>query len=100
MATTGRTENTALARWPISELLEREPYLFEFFQAIRLMSRIEPERQVVGRFNNPAAEVVRFAANPDVSFPASDDLEIMVLRGRRVVSDARSRAGRRKPRRR
>ena len=27
---------------------------------------------MVGRFNNPAAEVVRFAANPDVSFPASE----------------------------
>ena len=72
MATPGRSENTALARWPISDLLEQEPYLFEFFQAIRLMSRIEPERQVVGRFNNPSAEVVRFAANPDVSFPASE----------------------------
>ena len=72
MATSGRSENTALARWPIAELLEQEPYLFEFFQAIRLMARMEPQRQVVGRFNNPSAEVVRFAANPDVSFPASE----------------------------
>ena len=72
MATSGRSENTDLARWPIAELLEQEPYLFEFFQAIRLMARIDSQREVVGRFNNPSAEVVRFAANPDVSFPASE----------------------------
>ena len=72
MATPGRSENTAVARWPIADLLEGEPYLFEFFQAIRLMSRMAPERQVVGGFNNPASEVVRLASNPAVGFPASE----------------------------
>ena len=72
MATTGGPENTAVARWPIVELLDQEPYLFEFFQAIRLMARTEPQRHVVGRFSNPNSEIVRFAANPDVSFPASE----------------------------
>ena len=72
MATPGGSENTAVARWPIAELLEQEPYLFEFFQAIRLMARTQPERQVVGGFNTPVSEVVRFGANPDVSFPASE----------------------------
>jgi type VI secretion system protein ImpH len=72
VATPGGSENTAIARWPIAELLEREPYLFEFFQAIRLMARTRPEHQVVGGFNTPASEVVRFGANPDVSFPASE----------------------------
>ena len=72
MATTGRPENTALARWPIAELLEAEPYLFEFFQAIRLMSRMAPERQLVGRFTNPASEVVRLASHTGVAFPASE----------------------------
>ena len=72
MATPGRSENTAVARWPIADLLEGEPYLFEFFQAIRLMSRMAPERHVVGGFNNPASEVVRLASNPAVGFPASE----------------------------
>jgi len=72
MATPSGSEDTAVTRWPIAELLEQEPYLFQFFQAIRLMSRTQPDRQVVGRFSNPGSEVVRFAANADVSFPASE----------------------------
>ena len=88
MATAGGSENTAVntavntsvARWPIAELLEREPYLFEFFQAVRLMSRMAPGRQIPGRFSNPAGEVVRFAANPAVAFPASE-IQSLVRRG-------------------
>ena len=34
MATSGRSENTTLMRWPIADLLDKEPYLFEFFQAV------------------------------------------------------------------
>ena len=72
MATPGGTENTAVARWPIMELLDQEPYKFEFFQAIRLMARTQPQRPVVGRFSNPNSEVVRFAVHPGVAFPASE----------------------------
>jgi type VI secretion system protein ImpH len=82
VATPGRTEDpdvtdvTAcpqvdLERWPIAEMLDREPYRFEFFQAVRLLERMRPERQVVGRFTNPGEEAVRFGANPGVAFPAS-----------------------------
>ena len=60
-----------LERWPIADLLDREPYRFEFFQAVRLLTRMAPNRQVVGRFSNPAGEVVRFGAYPSVAFPAS-----------------------------
>lgn len=52
-------------------MLDREPYRFEFFQAVRLMARMSPERHVVGRFTNPQDEVVRFGAFPPVWFPAS-----------------------------
>lgn len=60
-----------LERWPIVELLDREPYRFDFFQAVRLLTRMSPARQVVGRFSNPASEVVRFGAHSSVAFPAS-----------------------------
>ena len=84
MATPGRTEDSALAkraptdleRWPIAEWLDSEPYCFEFFQAVRLLSRLSPERHVVGRFSNPADEVVRFGSNASVAFPASEIQEL------------------------
>ena len=71
MATTSRSEDSALARWPIASLLEKEPYLFEFFQAIRLMARMDPERHVIGGFHHPAHEIARIGANPHLAFPAS-----------------------------
>jgi type VI secretion system protein ImpH len=59
-------------RWPIAKVLDREPYRFEFFQAVRLLSRMYPRLQVVGRFSNPYEEVARFGANVAVAFPASE----------------------------
>jgi type VI secretion system protein ImpH len=53
-------------------MLDKEPYRFEFFQAVRLLSRMYPQRELAGRFNNPSEEVVRFGAHPDASFPASE----------------------------
>jgi type VI secretion system protein ImpH len=86
VATQGWTEDTPvdsgkespvyLARWPIAKMLDREPYRFDFFQAVRLLMRMAPGREVVGRFTNPADEVVRFGANPDVQFPASEIQEL------------------------
>lgn len=72
MATASRPENTALERWPIADTLDQEPYRFEFFQAVRLLARMNPERQVVGRFTNPRDEVLRFSAHPKLAFPASE----------------------------
>ncbi len=72
MVTAGRSEDTAVARWPIAELLDREPYLFEFFQAVRLLALMTPQRQVIGRFTNPRDEVVRCGSHARVAFPASE----------------------------
>ncbi len=71
MATASRTDDTSVERWPIAEMLDREPYRFEFFQAVRLLSRMASSRQVIGRFSNPRDEVARFGAHAKVSFPAS-----------------------------
>jgi type VI secretion system protein ImpH len=53
------------------DMLRREPYCFDFFQAVRLLERLMPGREPVGQFVNPSREVVRFGANPSISFPAS-----------------------------
>lgn len=71
MASASRSESTALERWPIAATLDREPYRFDFFQAVRLLSRIAASREPVGRFSNPDDEVARFTAHPSVAFPAS-----------------------------
>jgi type VI secretion system protein ImpH len=71
VATTGRTEDTAVERSPIRDLLEEEPYRFEFFQAVRLLELLTPGREPVGRFVNPSSEVVRFGVNSSPVFPAS-----------------------------
>jgi type VI secretion system protein ImpH len=57
------------------ELLE-EPYRFEFFQAVRLLEKIYPEKLTVGRDALPHEEVVRFRSRPTLEFPASEVHEI------------------------
>jgi type VI secretion system protein ImpH len=56
----------------LEEALEREPFSFEFFQAVRLLQRLRPERGRVGRYGNPDEEAVHFGATPSTSFPASE----------------------------
>ncbi len=51
--------------------LRREPFGFEFFQAVRLLERLLPERTSVGKFAHPETEVARFGAHPSLAFPAS-----------------------------
>jgi type VI secretion system protein ImpH len=82
VASTSRTENPDLTqaevdtqswdeRFPIARDLASEPYRFDFFQAIRLLALMYPDRQVPGRFTNPGEEVAHFGATASVAFPAS-----------------------------
>jgi type VI secretion system protein ImpH len=56
----------------LRELLADEPFRTHFFQAVRLLARSDPEHNSVGRFVQPATEVVRFAARASMEFPASE----------------------------
>src|SRR5260370_38074939 len=74
-ATSGAGDSALMPALEPSELefrLRQEPYAIRFFQAVRLLERLFPERKPVGRFVNPAEEVVHFAANPSLAFPASE----------------------------
>jgi type VI secretion system protein ImpH len=61
----------------VETLLHDEPYRFEFFQAVRLLERLMPERLPVGRVTdegqviNPAREVARFRTIVSLAFPPS-----------------------------
>jgi type VI secretion system protein ImpH len=72
MAPTCRNEDPALEKPKAREAgqaLRDEPFAFDFFQAVRLLCRLLPERTPVGRFANPEDEAVRFGASTDMGFP-------------------------------
>jgi len=56
----------------VESRLREEPYAFSFFQAVRLLERLFPERKPVGRFVNPSEEIARFGAHSTLAFPASE----------------------------
>jgi len=60
----------------VEELLFAEGFRFEFFQAVRLLEKVFPERGPVGRDARPGEETVRFHAHNTLTFPPSsiDDL--------------------------
>jgi len=72
MATTGRPSDPDVSGSTVEAELREEPYLFEFFQAVRLLERLFPAKSPVGRFHPPSAEVVRFGAHSTLAFPASE----------------------------
>ena len=71
MARTRRRAVPAL----IQRLL-RQPFRFDFFQAVRLMEWMQPDREPVGSGMAPGREAVRFRSAGSLDFPASDVVEI------------------------
>jgi len=61
---------------PLTHLLFDEAYRFDFFQAVRLLERVYPTRERVGRDGPAAEEVVRFKARNSLEFPASEIYDI------------------------
>ncbi|MEP6923199.1 MAG: type VI secretion system baseplate subunit TssG [Pyrinomonadaceae bacterium] len=61
---------------PLNQEFFDAPYEFRFFQAVRLLERMYPERSSVGRDNLPGTEVVRFRSLPTLRFPASEVYEL------------------------
>lgn len=55
----------------LASRLAREPYRFEFFQAVRVLARLRSDRQAVGNDAPPREEVCRFRTHVTHSFPAS-----------------------------
>ena len=72
MAPESRRNTTTLRE----ELFERAS-AFEFFQAVRLLHKLRPDRRGVGRDADPAHEAVRFRSDTSFAFPEGDIREVI-----------------------
>lgn len=72
MAPESRHQGPVVDPASAARALEERAKAFEFLQAVLLLERLAPERARVGRDAAPSAEVVRFTANPSLSFPTGD----------------------------
>src|SRR5262249_12446260 len=61
---------------PLERELFEEPYRFDFFQAVRLLGRLQPDRARVGHGGHPGREVARFRARQSLAFPPSSVHEL------------------------
>src|SRR5262249_30694155 len=53
-----------------------EGYVFDFFQAVRLLEKMAPERRTIGHDAPPRTEAARFRAHLALNFPASSIYQI------------------------
>src|SRR5260370_11107848 len=60
----------------VTERLFAEGFAFDFFQAVRLLARVDPRRRPVGLTAAPRDEIARFIAHLSLSFPPSPIYEI------------------------
>ena len=65
-----------MAQKPLNQELFDEPYKFEFFQAVRLLERIFPNRKPLGSEALPNQEIIRIRSRMSLNFPASEIYEI------------------------
>lgn len=72
MATTDRDKSPPLNLMEVERSLEERPQSFSFFQAVRMLQRLHPDRAAVGGFGDPGSEAVRFRSNPTLAFPPSE----------------------------
>jgi type VI secretion system protein ImpH len=65
-----------MSRKPLNQELFDEPFQFEFFQAVRLLEKVFPERRAVGREATVIPEIVRFRSRLALDFPPSQIHEL------------------------
>jgi type VI secretion system protein ImpH len=56
----------------VEEQLRNEPWAFDFFQAVRLLTLLQADRAPIGEFARPHEEAVRIGSHASLSFPASE----------------------------
>jgi type VI secretion system protein ImpH len=82
MAATSGIQSTAVSQPELLRLLENEPYSVQFFQAMQVLERTYPDREMVGLFVHPSRETARFTVTPSLAFPASEIQTVQWKEGR------------------
>ncbi len=88
MAAESRTPDIALKQPIFRALLNERSWEFNFFQTVRILQRLLPYRQQVGRKGPPLDEVARFHAHASMAFPASQ-IQGLIWDQWQTVEDAR-----------
>jgi len=60
----------------LRRMLEEEPFRVHFFQAVRLLQKMETGLKPVGYFITPQGETIRFSSRTSLSFPPSEIHEL------------------------
>jgi type VI secretion system protein ImpH len=60
----------------VRKMLDEEPFRVHFFQAVRMLQKMETERQPVGYFITPQQETIRFSARTSLAFPPSEIFDL------------------------
>lgn len=56
----------------LASVLAERPGGFSFFQAVRLLERLDPDRTAVGGWGDPTEEAVQFTVPPSFAFPRGE----------------------------
>ena len=60
----------------LRKMLDEEPFRVHFFQAVRMLQKMESDRKPVGYFITPQGETIRFSARTSLAFPPSEIYEL------------------------
>src|SRR5271167_4169526 len=60
----------------VEQWLLAEPWQFEYFQAVKLLELLHPDRHAPGESSDPDSEVVRFSSRVTLEYPASEVQQI------------------------
>ena len=60
----------------LRSMLDEEPFRVHFFQAVRMLQRMEQDRKPVGYFIMPQGETIRFSSRTSLAFPPSEIYEL------------------------
>lgn len=63
----------------LRKMLEEEPFRVHFFQAVRLLQKMEGELKPVGYFITPQGETVRFSSRTSLAFPPSEIYDLQPM---------------------